>query len=84
MTSFREAYAKMAAPVLAAAAAATTTSGKPVEAPKEGPAAVAVGRAVASGIASPICVKDNKASRAAPPAAHLKIVVPPGRIRIGR
>jgi len=49
-----KAYAKVAAPAIAVVAGATTSDGKPVEMAKEGPAAVAIGRAVQAGLSSPI------------------------------
>eukprot|EP00928_Gymnodinium_smaydae_P047758 TRINITY_DN318_c0_g1_i10.p1 TRINITY_DN318_c0_g1~~TRINITY_DN318_c0_g1_i10.p1 ORF type:complete len:901 (-),score=232.80 TRINITY_DN318_c0_g1_i10:591-3242(-) len=54
-----KAFAKLAASVIGAVAGTPDAAGKPIELPKEGPAAVAAGRAVASGAASPIKVANK-------------------------
>jgi len=54
------AYAKCAGPAIAALTGSTDSNGRTLEVPKEGPAAVAVGRAVAAGVVSAAAVVNGK------------------------
>jgi len=73
-----KAYAKLGAPAIASIGGVASAGGKPLEVPKAGPAAVAVGRAVAAGASEAIKVEKGKAR--APIGKKFQIVFVTGEV----